>query len=289
MERELWKIISYRITRLDREFPQGQYQHSVGRILRVYLWAVLHDRPVYWACDRGNWAGVRPPVKLPDQSTMSRRVRQIDFQQRLDRLAQGLDDSARPSLLRCVDGKPLPVSRHSVDEQATFGRGAGGQDRGYKLHAIYSQSNRPLAWSVTPLHQNEPRAASELIDHRIEPGYLLGDANYDANHLHEHAGQHQVQLLTPRRYANAQGLGHHQHSAYRRDAVSRLQGPSEFVRSLLPLRRRIETRFAHLTNFGGGLTCLPPWVRGLRRVTLWVHAKIIIRLARDAYLRTGAA
>lgn len=289
MERELWKIISHRLTQLDREFPQGEYEHSLGRIVRVYLWAVLHDRPVYWACDRRNWAGVRPPVELPDQSTMSRRLRRSDTQQMLTQLLQRLDDSPGSSLLRCVDGKPLPISKHSADEQATFGRGAGGQDRGYKLHAIYGHGNRPLAWAVTPLHQSEPRVARDLIDQHLEPGYLLGDANYDANHLHEHAGQRHVRLLTPRRYANAQGLGHHSHSTYRREAIARLVGPSEFVRSLLPLRRRIETRFAHLTNFGGGLTCLPPWVRGLRRVSLWVHAKIIIRVARDAYRRTDVA
>ncbi len=289
MERELWKIISQEITKLDRKFPKGEYEHSVGRIVRVYLWAALHDRPVYWACHRRNWPGVRPPVKLPDQSTMSRRLYRPDAQQMLAELAERLDDAVGPTLLRCVDGKPLPVSKHSVDAQATFGRGAGGKDRGYKLHAIYGPSNRPLAWSVTPLNRNEPREATGLIDDRIEPGYLLGDANYDANHLHEHAGQRQVCLLTPRRYAKAKGMGHHRHSTYRRDAIERLLGPSEFVRSMLSLRRRVETRFAHLTNFGGGLTCLPPWVRGLRRTTLWVHAKIIIRLARDAHLKRGVA
>lgn len=289
MERELWKIISGQITKLDRQFAKGAYEHSVGRIVRVYLWSALHDRPVYWACERRNWAGVRPPVELPDQSTMSRRLRRSDAQQMLDQLTDRLDDSTQPTLLRCLDGKPLPISRHSIDAQATFGRGAGGKDRGYKLHAIYGQSNRPLAWSITPLNRHEHRAATELIDHRIGPGYLLADANYDANHLYEHAGQHQVQLLTPRRYAKAKSMGHHRHSKYRRDAIERLVGPSQFVRSLLPKRRRIETRFAHLTNFGGGLTCLPPWVRGVHRVCLWVHAKIIIRLARDAYLREHVA
>ena len=288
MERELWKIISHQITQLDRSFERGQCAHSVGRIVRVYLWSALHDRPVSWACERRNWAGVRAPVALPDQSTMSRRLYRPDAQRMLAQLAERLDDSVGPTLLRWVDGKPLPISKHSLDGQATFGRGAGGRDRGYKLHAIYGQSNRPLSWSVTPLNRNEHREAVELIDDRIEPGYLLADANYDANHLHEHAGQRQVRLLTPRRYAKAKGLGHHRHSVYRRDAIERLDGPSQFVRSMLSLRRQVETRFANLTNFGGGLTCLPPWVRA-RRVPSWVHAKIIIRLARDAHLRSNVA
>lgn len=284
MERELWKIISSNITSLDRKLPVGDYEHSVGRIVRVYLWAVLHDRPTYWACDKRNWAGVRPPEQIPDQSTISRRLCRNDTRQLFERLVQRLDATPAASLLRFVDGKPLPVSKHSLDRQATFGRGAGGQDRGYKLHAIYGPSNRPVAWSVTPLNVNEPKQAAELIKQGIEPGYLLGDANYDANHLHEAAGQQQVQLLTPRRYASAKGLGHRRHSSYRRDAIARIEGPSDFARTLLKQRRQVETRFAHLTNFGGGLTGLPPWVRGLRRVSLWVQAKIIIRLARDIHL-----
>lgn len=289
MERELWKIISANITFLDRKLPVGDYEHSVGRIVRVYLWAVLHDRPTYWACDKRNWSGVRPPEQLPDQSTMSRRIFRDDTQQMLEQLARRLDATPAASLLRFVDGKPLPVSKHSLDRQATFGRGAGGQDRGYKFHAIYGPSNQPVAWSVTPLNVCEHKQAAELIKQGIGPGYLLGDANYDANQLHEIAGQRQVRLLTPRRYASAKGLGHHRHSNYRRDAITRLEGPSDFARSLLKQRRRIETRFAHLTNFGGGLTCIPPWVRGLHRVSLWVQAKIIIRLARDTHLRRLSA
>jgi hypothetical protein len=289
MERQLWKIISSCLTQLDRQVPKGDYEHSVGRIVRVYMWAVLHDRPVYWACDRRNWVGVRPPKKLPDQSTMSRRLRREDTQQMLNQLMERLDGSPVCSLLRYIDGKPLPVSKHSMDKQATFGRGAGGIDRGYKLHAIYGPGNRPLNWSVTPLNQSEQQTAREMIDQRIGPGYLLGDANYDANPLHEHAGRQQVRLLTPRRYARARSIGHCKHSAYRQDAISRLLGPSDFVRSMLPLRRRIETRFAHLTNFGGGLTGLPPWVRTLQRVRRWVHAKLIVRLARDVCRRKGYA
>lgn len=281
MERELWKIISRLITQLDRTIDQGARVHSVGRIVRFYLWSALHDRPVYWACDRGNWAGVRPPTQWPDQSTLSRRLRCPQTRWMLDQLMLRLEPWDRARLLRCVDGKPLTVSRHSVDRQAAFGRGAGGMDRGYKLHAIYADHSRPVAWAVTPLNRCEHHVAAQLIDERSEPGYLLADAAYDANSLHEQASRHDIRLLTPRRYQKARGLGHHRHSDHRRDALNRLAAPSPFVRQLLLKRRRIETHFAHLTNFGGGLTCLPSWVRGLLRVELWVAAKIIVRLARN--------
>jgi len=289
MERELWRILSGTITKLDRSCDVQDYDHSIGRIVRVYLWAVLHDRPVYWACRRRNWAGVRPPVALPDQSTMSRRLRRRDTRDMITALSKMLD---RPDLSTrlCLylDGKPLPISKHSVDAQATFGRGAGGQDRGYKLHAIYGESNRPVAWSLRPLNENEHHAAKPLVE-SLDEGYLLADANYDANHLYEQAGRKGVRLLTSRRYASARGIGRHAHSAYRLDALNRLSAPSPFARELLQQRRRVETRFAHLSNFGGGLTCLPPWVRGLHRVTLWVAGKILVRLARDIFIKRTRA
>lgn len=290
MERELWKILSHQISRLDRRLDPGRCLHSAGRIVRVYLWAVLHDRPVSWACAPGNWAGVKPPPRLPDQSCMSRRLNHDPrTKQLLDALLEALAPGPHQVLVRYLDGKPLTISKHSRDAQAAFGRGAGGQDRGYKFHAIYAQNNRPVAWSLTPLNRSEHQAAVELIDERLEDGYLLADANYDANHLYEHAGRRGVCLLTGRRYAQAKGLGHHRHSDYRREAMGRLEGPSPFVRELLEQRRQIETRFAHLCSFGGGLTHLPPWVRGLRRVGRWGQAKILIRLARDQHLRSTAA
>lgn len=289
MERELWKILSRIIRNLDRLFPLGKRRHSVGRVVRVYLWAVLHDRPVVWACQRVNWRGVKPPRILPDQSTMSRRLPDRDSQRMLQLLANRLSGPDLHSLIRYLDGKPLTVSRHSQDTDATFGRGAGGMCRGYKLHAIYAENNRPLLWTVTPLNCNEHQIAAQLLDTQLSPGYLLADANYDANHLYEKAGQMGLKLFTFRRYRHARGVGHHRHSQYRLEAFDRLSGPSDFARDLLERRRTVETRFANLTSFGGGLTCLPPWVRGLPRVRNWVAGKMLIRLARDIFQQTSAA
>ena len=66
MDRELWRIIARHLSCLTRITRDGDFQHPTARILRVYLWAVLHDRPVYWACDRRNWVGIKPPRALPD-------------------------------------------------------------------------------------------------------------------------------------------------------------------------------------------------------------------------------
>lgn len=284
MERDLWPILSRQITRLDRIRSRTPFTHSTGRIVRVFLWAALHDRPVCWACDRRNWAGVRPPVQLPDQSTMSRRLRRLATWQMIEQLTDALDHSTTSRIYKYLDGKPLTVARHSRDRDASFGRGAGGRDRGYKIHAVYADSNRPT-WRLTGLHDNEHHVAADMVRQFNDQGYLIADANYDANHLYQCAGQHGHQLIAARRYRKAKGLGHHHHSPFRLQAIQRANSPSPYIKQLLAQRRTIETRFAHLTNFGGGLTCLPPWIRRPHRVALWIAAKILVRLARDRLIQ----
>lgn len=289
MERELWKILSRAVGSLERRFFDENRDHQTGRIVRVFLWAALHDRSVSWACRRQNWAGVKPPRRLPDQSTMSRRLRYEDTRWLLDELAPLLGEERHASLMHYLDGKPLTVSRHSVDPDAKHGRGAGGMDRGYKLHAVYAENNRPIAWEVTPLNQKEPRVAARMLEQHRVPGYVLADGSYDANHLYDRVGENGGRLIAARMKPGAKGRGHQRHSPHRLDALDRQEAPSPFVRELMLQRKKVETRFAHLTNFGGGLTCLPPWVRTLPRVRNWVAAKILIRLARDKQLRTAAA
>lgn len=289
MERELWTRISKAITAVDRTFPKRHYTHSVGRIVRVYLWAVFKDRPVYWACRCENWRGVRPPHTLPHQSRMSRRLKQDDTRQFLREVFARFNPGDQTELLKFVDGKPLPISRHSRDSDAAIGRGAGGFDKGYKLHAIYGQSGRLLAWQVHPLNVDERKTAVKLVKELNDEGYLLGDANYDGNALYAAAKENGHQLIAPRRYGTVGQVGHRKHVAARLRGIALLEGPSDFGRQLHQHRREIETRFGHLSSFGGGLTCLPPWVRGLHRVRLYVTAKLLIRATKDAIIRQRAA
>ncbi len=288
MERELWKSLSSHITAVDRQFSKSPYTHSVGRIVRVYLWSVLNDRPVDWACRRENWRGVRPPNALPHQSRMSRRLRQQDTEDFLGQLDRRLQEHQEKGLIKMMDGKPLPVARHSQDPDATCGRGAGGPAKGYKLHALYGRSGALLAWQVHPMNVAEPTVARDLIPALSGEGYLLADSNYNRNPLFDLAAAHGHQLVAPRQRPGT-GLGHRRHSPRRMRSMAMLEGPGRFGRGLFTLRRGIESRFGHLCSFGGGLTCLPPWVRTLPRVRLFVHAKILIRAVRNAILRQGAA
>lgn len=282
MERELWPIITAALSKVARPQSSAHVLHSTMRIACVYLWAVLHDRPVSWACHRCNWRGGQIRNHLPSQSTMSRRLREPQTRQMLCDLLDQLEPATGHALMLRMDAKALTVAKHSGDGRATFGRGAGGLARGYKIHAIYAENSRPVTYRVAPLNVDERTVAREMMTcGELGEGYLLADSNYETNPLYDLAAQVGRTLVTPRRFKKAKGLGQSRvHSKHRVAMIARMNSPSGFTRELLADRRQVETHWANLCNFGGGLVCLPPWVRN-HRVELYVQAKIIIRAARD--------
>ena len=145
--------------------------------------------------------------------------------------------------------------------------------KGYKLHAVWGDGPVPLAWDVRPMNEAEPAVAAELVAALSGAGYLLADAAYDSNRLHEAAGAAGYQLVAPRKRPRG-GLGHRPHSPRRLRSIELLAG--RFGRSLHRLRDGIERAFARLTNPAGGLGPLPNWVRRLRRVRMWVQGKLIL-------------
>jgi hypothetical protein len=280
MERELWSLLSAAVTDIARtRRSSARFTHDTQVVVRVYLWSVLHDRPVSWACQVGNWPSTVRPRALPSQPTMSRRLRSQAVWEFLDALGRRLRGRITPTLLKVIDGKPLPVSRHSQDPDATWGRGAGGLDKGYKLHALWGEDCMPLAWAVHPLNVSEPAVATKLLPALEGGGYVLGDANYHAGFLCDLAAEHEHQLVAPRQRPGT-SLGHRRQSKHRLRCIALLEGPGMFGPELFQGRRSIETRFAGLTGFGGGLVNLPPWVRRWHRVRLYVHAKLLINAAR---------
>jgi hypothetical protein len=61
----------------------------------------------------------------------------------------------------------------------------------------------------------------------------------------------------------------------------------EFGQQLLEQRAAIERHFGNATNWGGGLTHLPPWARTHSRVRRWVQAKLALTgLRRQLNQRT---
>lgn len=282
MERELFRLLQTLLRRLGRRRRNRRFAYTDAAILEVYLWAVLHDRPVSWACDPRHWPkGVRRGP-LPSQSQVSRRMRSPELRQLRRRLEQFVLRRGRRSPLVCViDGKPLVVAAHSTDPHARFGRVGTGKSKGYKLHALIDLDGVVWAWCVAPLNADERTIAPRLL--RRMPGccYLLADKNYDANHLFARAAEHATQLIAPRRYGVDAGLGHRPHHPGRLRSRDMLENRVfDFGTRLHRMRGGVERYFSALTSFGGGLTCLPSWVRTHPRVQAFVQAKLIIRQLR---------
>lgn len=278
MERELWNLLYEMARRLDS--PWGSWKYSTSDVVVVYLWGVLHDRPMSWTVVKANWPEDLCPSHLPSQATLSRRMRHSDAQRLMTAIEQvwlALSGVAGLLPVRVIDGKPLGVSNVSRDIDAGYGRGAGGMQKGYKLYAVWGSGPLPLAWGLAAMNCSEKTMARQLIPTLPGGGYLLGDAEYDSNALHDLAHAADYQLVTPKRQKQ-HGIGHRPQSPYRLRSIELMN--TQFGKALYELRRQIERDFGNLVSFSGGLICLPAWVRRFPRVRNWIHAKLLINAAR---------
>jgi Transposase DDE domain len=292
MDMEFWAELSRAISDVDQRItPNRRDTHRTSLIVRVHLWSALHDRPTCWACRKENWTSQSRPRWLPDQSTLSRRMRRKDFEQFLVRMGRRLNGAPRQQLLKIVDGKPLELPNHTGDPDARWGRGVSRQSVGYKLHAIYSSQNpMPDAFIISSLDVCEKKMAGRMIKRVKGAGYVLGDSHYDASWLFDCCSDHEHQLLCPRGRPGT-GLGHHYQAPDRLRAIDLLEPPAQinpFGLKLYARRKNIEREFGQLVCFGGGLAALPSWVRRIWRVRRWVWAKLLINAARIR-LRLAAA
>jgi hypothetical protein len=274
MERELWKVL-YRLARkLDN--PWGLWRYSTADVLAVYFWAVVHDRPTVWATDPDHWPNDLRPRWLPSQGTLSRRLRRastVELMTRIEQLLVALLALVKHWVHR-IDGKGLGVSKVSKDPDAGYGPGAGGQQKGYKLYAVWTVGPMPIAWGLAPMNVSEKHMARGLIPTLPGEGYLLGDTAYDANYLYDLAEQSGFQLVAKKTSSRGKGgIGHRRQAPGRLRSIELLKTP--FGRALYNERRAIECRFGTLTAFGAGLAPLPAWVRRFNRVRNWVQLKII--------------
>lgn len=277
MERKLWNVLHAIAHQVGECF--GQWLYSEADVLMVYFWAAVHDRPMSWATDPQNWPADLRPRPLLSQSQLSRRMRKpkmVALMIDVENACQSLLGVARFWIAR-IDGKGLTVSLVTKDADAAYGRTGGGKAKGYKLHAVWSGGPLPITWALAPLNVSEKTVGRLLIPTLPGGGYLLGDAEYDANHLFDAAHEAGYQLLTPKRQKH-RGLGHRPQSPSRLRSIELMKQP--FGKALYLFRRQIERDFGNLVSFGGGLICLPAWVRRFPRVRNWVHAKLLINAAR---------
>src|SRR2546421_2967913 len=93
--------------------PRGaRRQFSDRWIIMVYLWSVINDRPVSWACEQQNWPRAQLDRPLPSNATMSRRLRTLGVLQLLERLLMKLTDALPVPLVKAVDSKPMLVGAY---------------------------------------------------------------------------------------------------------------------------------------------------------------------------------
>lgn len=282
-----WNALTTLVRSLDPGTHVRRPRFSDAAIVLVLLWARFHHRPVSWACRASSWPLNRRRGGFPSPSTITRRLRSCSVLALLDAIQAVLagDDA---ELVHAVDGKPMVVSRHSTDPHARFGRGAGGQDKGYKLHLICTISGRVSGWRVTPMNTPEPEMARRMVRDGVAGlGYLLGDTIFDWDTLHTSCARRGSRLLTPRRASRAgKGLrdGNRVGPA-RRACIAAMETPhAEFARRLHEERGVIERVFARLeTRWNLGRP--PFYVRRLHRVRRWVQTALIL----DAFLQAPAA
>jgi hypothetical protein len=248
-------------------------------IVAVFLWGVIHDRPQGWGCHRANWSIEPPWGELPSESCLSRRLQTPVVKNLMDKLCAYLWGRYRCRMVKCVDGKALTVSFSSKDRTACIGPAAGGRlAKGYKLHVIVDGAGVLLAWALSPLNHGESHVARKLVRRLTDPGYLLGDSNYDYNSLYTNAAGYGQQLVAPPK-RRGKGLGHMIHSAYRLRGLDLLQQP--MGHGLMAIRKSsVERFFGNLGWPAGGMSQLPGFVRTFRRVRRWVQGKLILQAVK---------
>jgi hypothetical protein len=288
MEHQLWKEIVALLGRFGKQPFSAHRIYDDVRIAETWFWAVLHDRPMAWACCRGNWPKGTPRGELPSGPTMSRRLRTVSVRQLLERVEHEVLAPRGCPLQWFVDGKPLMISGCSKDRQAGYGRAARCMAKGYKLHTITANDGAVAAWRVAPMNVDERVMAKRMLRAAKIYGYVIGDSNYDSNLLHKVCDERgNLQLVAPRRYGPHRGHGHRHQTSGRLRSKELLENPSPvFGESLLRQRTQIERFYGRLTSWGGGLTHLPPWVRTHRRVHRWIQAKLILTALRQRLRQT---
>jgi hypothetical protein len=279
--RRLYAVIKQQARGLPR--PVRRFTYSDALIGVLFFWAVWHDRPQCWACQRDSYNGRFRPRKLPSLSEFNRRIRSERFARLLERVFRAFAPEPQAGGMCLLDARPLPAGACSKERAARAGRVYGGFARGYRVHALVDESAAVFAWKLTAMNVAEPEVALELLSHVAPGSTVLSDGVNDSARLYEAAQQHQATLLArPRKSA---GQGHCRQSPARLRSIALWNAAP---RQYAIRRAQVDRIFGWPSSFGGGLSPLPAWVRTPARVYRWVAAKLTIYHVRRHEKRSCA-
>ena len=277
-------LVLYRLV-MELSPPRAKRcQYSDGYILAVYLWSVLRNKPMNWACDPRNAPAVLRNRPLPSDSRMSRRLSTLSVAGLLALAIRTLQKRllVAATLVGCwvIDAMGLAVNPFSKDKAAKYGYCRNGKARGYKLFLLIDAAGVPVVWLVDSMNVAEQTVAAMMLPWIDRPGYLLGDSIYDSNDLFEAARLRQVQLVAPPKVPGG-NIGRRAKDEARLHAIEMLEAPFADGRHLYKRRTQIERCFARLTAEAVGLNHLPGFVRTPKRVGRWIDAKMLLALSLE--------
>lgn len=284
MDKDVWSNVVAAINEACREVEPRvrRPQYSDCLIVKMFLWGVMHDRPLCWSACRSSYGAIFRPRKLPSNSQFCRRVAEARTQTIIKIASLLLAQRLHRGAVVRLDGKPLTMSKWTLDKDAKRGWGVGEMQQGYKLHAAVAEEGQILSYYICPLNESEPRVAHEhLIDAAVRPGDLvIADANYDSRRLHRQISSIGGQLITPLKNGPPTAPSCRKQPPSRQKLIFLATRQKAEHRRLLRMRNRIESTFGTLSCTSGLLGPLQAWVRTLDRVRRWVAAKITLYHAR---------
>lgn len=270
MEGRVWVVVEELLSSIDSKPRYCEF--SDREILRVSLWAILHDRPMSWGCRKENWPYTLRPERLPGGSTVSRRWKRPELQMQARALHEaGVRRLGEISRYAVLDGRPLPVGGCTKDPDARAGRSARGMGIGYKMHTLVSLKHVILIYEIRPMNEAEPKVALDMVEQIPEPiTRVLGDRSYDSTTLHDRMHTKGKKLYAPVR---KQRVGRRQQP--RRVQLLRLW-KRPIGRRIEQARDTVERAFGQETNLAIGFKSLPAWARRPHRVYRWMWGKNLL-------------
>jgi hypothetical protein len=285
MDGELLRWLYHRLLHDPTLAQKRDCTYGDGIILLAYFFGVMNQRSTLWVSKLQHWPiWCRRVLTLPSRSQLDKRLKTDSIQRCIELINAELRDRLPRSTEKVVDGKPLVVGGNSHDPDARWGRMPGdGWAKGYKLHAIVDAAGAAVeAWQVTALDGGESTLLRQVLvpacGEHLRGATVRGDPNYDSNPAYHDVAAAGGRLIAQRRKPHT-SLGHRPHHPDRLRAIAELErGPDASARLATHkrARNRVEQVLAHLSNLPFGLWALPNFVRRLRRVRLWVSAKILL-------------